>query len=90
MAEPAVKLESLTKSFAQERLSLLTPRKRLHAVKNVSVDISRGESFGIIGESGCGNQPSPVCWSAFTSPTAAAFDWVDGMPRRCLRRSETE
>ena len=54
MAEPAVKLESLTKSFAQERLSLLTPRKRLRAVKNVSVDISRGESFGIIGESGCG------------------------------------
>ena len=54
MAEPAVKLESLTKSFAQERLSLLTPRKRLHAVKNMSVDISRGESFGIIGESGCG------------------------------------
>ena len=54
MAEPVVKVESLTKSFVQERLSLLTPRKRLHAVKNVSVDISRGESFGIIGESGCG------------------------------------
>ena len=54
MAEPVVKVESLTKSFVQERLSLLTPRKRLHAAKNVSVDISRGESVGIIGESGCG------------------------------------
>ena len=54
MAEPVVKVEALTKSFAQERRSLLTPRKRLRAVKNVSVDISRGESFGIIGESGCG------------------------------------
>ena len=54
MVEPVVKVEALTKSFAQARGSLLAPRKRLHAVKDVSVDISRGEAFGIIGESGCG------------------------------------
>ena len=54
MVEPVVKVEALTKSFAQARRSLLAPRKRLHAVKDVSVDISRGEAFGIIGESGCG------------------------------------
>ena len=54
MVEPVVKVEALTKSFAQARRSLLAPKKRLHAVKNVSVDISRGEAFGIIGESGCG------------------------------------
>ena len=54
MVESVVKVEALTKSFAQARRSLLAPRKRLHAVKDVSVDISRGEAFGIIGESGCG------------------------------------
>lgn len=54
MVEPVVQVEALTKSFAQARRSLLAPRKWLHAVKDVSVDISRGEAFGIIGESGCG------------------------------------
>ena len=54
MGEPVVRVEALTKSFVQARQSLLAPRKRLQAVKNVSVDISRGEAFGIIGESGCG------------------------------------
>ena len=54
MVEPVVKLEALTKSFAQPRRSLLAQRQRLHAVKDVSLDISRGEAFGIIGESGCG------------------------------------
>ncbi|MGC6520563.1 MAG: oligopeptide/dipeptide ABC transporter ATP-binding protein [Candidatus Puniceispirillaceae bacterium] len=54
MVEPVVKLEALTKSFAQPRRSLLAQRQRLHAVKDVSLDITRGEAFGIIGESGCG------------------------------------
>ena len=54
MVKSVVKVEALTKSFAQARRSLLAPRKRLHAVKDVSVNISRGEAFGIIGESGCG------------------------------------
>lgn len=54
MAEPMVSAQDLNKSFAQKRLSILKPRQYLHAVKNVSLEITRGETFGVIGESGCG------------------------------------
>ena len=54
MAEAMVTARDLNKSFAQKRLSILKPRQYLHAVKNVSLEIARGETFGVIGESGCG------------------------------------
>ena len=83
MAEPAVKVGADKEFFAQERLSLLTPRKRLRAVKNVSVDISRGESFGIIGESGCGKSTLARMLVGLHKPDSGNLDWEDGMPRRC-------
>jgi len=54
MAKPMVSAQDLNKRFAQKRVSILRPRQYLHAVKNVSLEIRRGETFGIIGESGCG------------------------------------
>ncbi len=89
MVEPVVKVEALTKSFAQARRSLLAPRKRLHAVKDVSVDISRGEAFGIIGESGCGKSTLARMLVGLHALIVAASYWGDGMPRRCQRRSVT-
>ena len=52
MVEPVVKVEALTKSFAQARRSLLVAKEEAARGQDVSVDISRGEAFGIIGESG--------------------------------------
>lgn len=37
-----------------QRESLFGPVKKLHAVSGVNFDVRRGETFGIVGESGCG------------------------------------
>ena len=86
MAEPVVKVESLTKSFVGRRHSCA--KEEVARGQDVSVDISRGEGSGLSVDPDVEN-PLRACWSGFT-PVAVTFDWVDGMPRRCLRRSETE
>ncbi len=47
MKEPLITINNLTKEF---RLG----RKTLTAVKNLSLEIYRGETLGLVGESGCG------------------------------------
>ncbi|MCO7174882.1 ATP-binding cassette domain-containing protein [Sporolactobacillus kofuensis] len=50
---PLVKVDHLIKSFGGKR-SLFSKSKSIHAVKDVSLSINRGETFGLIGESGSG------------------------------------
>ncbi len=44
----------LKKYFPLQKASLFAPRPILHAVEDISLDIYRGETFGLVGESGCG------------------------------------
>jgi len=45
--------EALVKQFPVER-GLFGPKKVVHAVSGVSVRVRRGETMGLVGESGCG------------------------------------
>ena len=45
---------NLKKHFPLQRGSLFSPRPILRAVEDISLDIRRGETFGLVGESGCG------------------------------------
>lgn len=47
MSIPLLEVKNLTKYFN-------TPKGLLHAVENVSVTIKKGETLGVVGESGCG------------------------------------
>ena len=47
MSMPLLEVKNLTKYFN-------TPKGLLHAVENVSVTINKGETLGVVGESGCG------------------------------------
>ncbi|MBE5890199.1 MAG: ATP-binding cassette domain-containing protein [Lachnospiraceae bacterium] len=47
MAENLIEIKNLKKYFS-------TPRGSLHAVDNVSFNIEKGKTIGVVGESGCG------------------------------------
>lgn len=47
MSEPIIEVNNLKKYFK-------TPRGMLHAVDDVTVSITKGQTLGIVGESGCG------------------------------------
>ena len=52
--KPLVRVDGLSKLFPISKGFFRGPRGYVHAVDNVSFDLFRGESFGLVGESGCG------------------------------------
>src|SRR6201995_3543696 len=52
-AQPLLQVNGLTKHFPV-RGELFSKRKTVRAVDNVSFAIAKGETVGIVGESGCG------------------------------------
>ena len=48
ITKPILKIQGLTKYFDAAH------GKKVHAVENVSFVLERGETLGIVGESGCG------------------------------------
>ena len=49
-----LRVENLVKYFPVRSLGFFQPREYVHAVDNVSFTVRRGETFGIVGETGCG------------------------------------
>jgi len=52
--EKIVSLKNISKTFPVGKSLLGKPTKFVHAVNNVSFDVNEGETFSIVGESGCG------------------------------------
>ena len=53
-AAPLVEVSQLTKRFAVSKNLFRRPSSFIHAVDDVSFQLHRGESLGVVGESGCG------------------------------------
>lgn len=53
-SEPLMKVNNLTTEFITERTLLGKPKASLKAVNEVSLEIFKGETIGLVGESGCG------------------------------------
>ena len=51
---PLVRVEGLTKLFPVSGGMFRRPSAHIHAVDDVSFELFEGESFGLVGESGCG------------------------------------
>ena len=53
--EPLLSVRNVSKTFTVKKGGLFAGRRaRVKAVRNVSLEIRRGESLGLVGESGCG------------------------------------
>jgi oligopeptide transport system ATP-binding protein len=91
---PLIELRDIKMHFPMRRSSLLRSRREVvHAVDGVSLSIRRGETLGLVGESGCGKTTVGRVVAALYRPTSGtvAFDGVDvgSLPRgelRVLRR----
>lgn len=73
-------VENLVKEFDLVKPSLFKrERETLRAVDSVSFDIRRGETFGLVGESGCGKSTTARCILRLLKPTSGRvlFDEVD-------------
>jgi oligopeptide/dipeptide ABC transporter ATP-binding protein len=53
-AENLVEIEHLTKHFAVKQGVFARGHSQVHAVEDISFNVRRGETLGIVGESGCG------------------------------------
>jgi oligopeptide/dipeptide ABC transporter ATP-binding protein len=60
--EVLLRVENLVKYFPVKSSSLLPGRREyVHAVENVSLQVRRGETLGLVGETGCGKSTLARC-----------------------------
>ena len=70
MAEPIIQIRDLTKTFGQGA-------DAVHALEHISLNIQKGEIFGIIGLSGAGKSTLVRCMNLLERPTSGSVV-VDG------------
>jgi peptide/nickel transport system ATP-binding protein len=87
--EPLIEVRNVTRVYHRPRTSLTRPGAAVHALRDVSLTVRRGERFGIVGESGSGKSTLLRLLCALDQPTSGAirFDGQDiaGRPERRLR-----
>ena len=87
-ADPILRVENLVKHFPVHSGSLFRRQARVvHAVDGVSFDLGRGETLGLVGESGCGKSTTGRTIMQLYRPTAGAV-FLDGVDLVKLTREE--
>jgi peptide/nickel transport system ATP-binding protein len=88
-AEPIVELDHVTKHFPVRQGVFSRASGRVHAVEDVNLTVLRGETLGIVGESGCGKSTTARLMLRLLDPTSGSvrFDGRDitGISSRGLR-----
>lgn len=77
METPLLRVEELVVEFPA------TQRRKVHAVSSVSFDIGRGETLGLVGESGCGKSSLARAIMHLPGPTAGRV-FLDGVELTAL------
>ena len=89
MSGPLLSVRGLRKEFASGPARLLGPRARLLAVDDVSFDLERGESLGLVGESGCGKSTVARLIAGLEQASAGSLRF-DGVELVAARRAPGE
>jgi oligopeptide transport system ATP-binding protein len=94
VSEPLLRVTNLTKRFAVKGGLLSREVGLVHAVDGVSFAIDRGETLGLVGESGCGKSTTARCVLRLIEPSSGdvSFDGKDvldlsGNDLRAMRRN---
>src|SRR5262249_38536755 len=77
MSEPLVRVSDLVKNFPVKGGLLGREAHAVHAVDGVSFELDRGETLGLVGESGCGKSTVGRCLLRLTEPTSGEV-WFEG------------
>jgi oligopeptide transport system ATP-binding protein len=77
VSEALLRVEELVKLFPVRGGALSRTREYVHAVDGVSFTVSRGETLGLVGESGCGKSTTGRCILRLVEPTSGRI-WFDG------------
>jgi len=89
-AGPLLQVRDLVKYFPVRGGILAREVERVHAVDGVSFDVKRGETLGLVGESGCGKSTTGRCILRLIEPTSGSVRFegreVTTMGRDELRR----
>lgn len=82
-AMPLIRLEGITKVFESEDKD----GEDTYALRNVTVDIGRGEYVSVSGPSGCGKSSFLSVLALLDSPTSGRY-WLNGRPVEQLTHAE--
>ena len=89
-----LRVENLVKYFPIGSARPFTKREQVHAVDGVSLTVRRGQTFGVVGETGCGKSTLARCIARLHDITAGqiVFDGQDitKLSQRRMRPLRTE
>lgn len=82
-----VRLKNVSKTFPVGKTLLGKPEKFVHAVNNVSFEVNKGETFSIVGESGCGKSTTGRLINHLLTPDSGEI-WFDDKEISKLSKNE--
>ncbi len=84
-----IRVRDLTRDYRRARTSLTRPAPVVRALRGVSLDIARGQRFGVVGESGCGKSTLLRIIAGLDQPTTGTVEVagveISRLPERRLR-----
>jgi oligopeptide transport system ATP-binding protein len=84
MSEPLLNVRNLTKQFLLKGGLFAGQAASIHAVDGVDFHIDRGETLGLVGESGCGKSTTGRCVLRLIEPTSGEINF-EGKDLRSLK-----
>ena len=77
MSEPLLRVKNLVKHFPVKGGLFSRQIDKVHAVDGVSFELAKGETLGVVGESGCGKSTTGRCILRLIEPTSGEV-WFEG------------